>query len=54
VIVIMYMREGEGRATVQPALTVALAITALGTFLLGVVPGPLFQLAQAALLQLTG
>lgn len=50
----MYMYEGEGRASVQPALGVALVVTALGTLLLGIIPTPLFQLAQEALLTLVG
>jgi len=50
----MYMYEGEGRAYLQPALGVALIVTALGTLLLGVIPTPLFELAQQALLTLAG
>ena len=54
VIVIMYMQEGEGKATLQPALSAALIITAAVTFVLGIVPGPVFRLAQQALLELVG
>lgn len=54
VIVVMYMHEGEGRAVLQPALTAALVITALGTLILGVIPTPVFQMAQDALLALAG
>jgi hypothetical protein len=48
------MREGEGQATLQPALTAGLIITALATLVLGVIPSPLFNLAQNALLALAG
>jgi NADH-quinone oxidoreductase subunit N len=53
VVVVMYMRDGEGKAVLQPALGVALGLTALGTFLIGVVPAPIFQMAQQALLKLS-
>ncbi|HEC22457.1 MAG TPA: NADH-quinone oxidoreductase subunit N [Chloroflexi bacterium] len=52
--VMMYFRDGEGQANVQPALGVALALTALATFLLGVVPAPFLQMARHALLTLAG
>jgi NADH-quinone oxidoreductase subunit N len=52
VVVVMYMREGEGKAVLRPALAIALAATALGTLLLGIVPAPIFQMAQQALLKL--
>lgn len=52
VVVMMWMREGEPEVRLQPALSAALVITAAGTFLLGIVPGPLFQMARAALLQI--
>jgi NADH-quinone oxidoreductase subunit N len=54
VVLMMYMREGEGQATLQPALTIGLAITAVATLVLGVIPTPLFNLAQNALLALAG
>jgi NADH-quinone oxidoreductase subunit N len=54
VVVVMYMRDGEGKAVLQPALGVALVVTALGTLLLGVAPAPIFQMAQQALLNLAG
>jgi NADH-quinone oxidoreductase subunit N len=52
VVVIMYMREGEAQVTLGPALTAALAVTALGTLALGIVPTPLFNLARASLMAL--
>ena len=54
VVLMMYMREGDGQASLQPALTIGLAITALVTLVLGVIPTPLFNLAQNALLALAG
>ncbi len=52
VIVVMYMREGEGQVTLKPALTAALLVTALGTFVLGIIPAPIFQIAREAVLRL--
>lgn len=52
VVIMMYFREGTGEATVQPALTAAVILTAVGTLALGIVPGPIFQMAQQALLSL--
>jgi NADH-quinone oxidoreductase subunit N len=54
VVVFMYMRDGEGRPDMQPALGIALAVTALGTLILGIVPAPIFDLAQRALIALSG
>ncbi len=54
VVLVMYMQEGEGKAALQPALTAALVVTALGTLLIFVFPSPLFQMAQHALLALAG
>src|SRR5690606_7109970 len=51
---VMYMVEGDSQAQLKPALGVALIVTALGTLLLGVIPTPLFELAQQALLTLAG
>jgi NADH-quinone oxidoreductase subunit N len=53
VVVVMYMRDGEGKAVLQPALGAALVVTALGTLLLGILPTPVFQMAQQALLKLS-
>ena len=56
VIVDMTMREPEREtpSRIYPALTTTLAVTALGTLVLGVWPGPWLQLAQAGLKMLTG
>ncbi len=54
VVVVMWMREGEGAVTVRLPLGLALAVTAIGTFLLGIFPTPFYDMAQAALLLLTG
>jgi NADH-quinone oxidoreductase subunit N len=51
VIVYMYMRDGEGMGTdYAPSLAggMALAIAVAGIVLLGVVPAPFADLAQAA------
>ncbi len=52
--IMMWMREGEGTVKLQPALVIALIITALGTLLLGVIPAPIFEMAQQAILALAG
>ena len=54
VILVMYMRDGAGEAVLPPALATALWVTALGTFILGIMPTPLFQLARYAVLALGG
>ncbi len=54
VVVVMYMRDGEGKAVMQPALAVATAVTAIGTLVLGLIPTPIFQMAQQALLKIAG
>jgi NADH-quinone oxidoreductase subunit N len=54
IILIMYMQEGEPQVVLKPALTVALAVTALATLILGIVPAPVFQMAKDALLTLAG
>jgi NADH-quinone oxidoreductase subunit N len=46
VVIIMFMREGSATADTRPALTWAIGLTALGTLLLGIQPGWLFQAAQ--------
>jgi NADH-quinone oxidoreductase subunit N len=50
VVVLMYMREGEGRALTQPALNLAVALTALATFIFGLAPMPLMDLATRSVL----
>lgn len=52
VVVVMFFREGEGSMPgIAPALRAALIVTAFGTLALGIVPGPVFQMAQHALLR---
>lgn len=50
VVIIMYMREGEGETLINPALDFTVAVTATATFLFGLLPGPLMALATNALL----
>ena len=54
VVLMMYFRDGEGVVTLKPALTAALVVTTLATLLLGIVPAPVFQMAQDALMMLAG
>jgi len=46
VVVFMYMRPGEAEARREAWLTAAIGATALATFFLGLVPGPLFALTS--------
>jgi NADH-quinone oxidoreductase subunit N len=52
VIVIMYMREGEGRALTSRVTNLAVGVTALATFILGLLPTPVMELATRSLLAL--
>jgi NADH-quinone oxidoreductase subunit N len=52
IVILMYMREGEGRAIANTALNFTVGLTALATFLLGLLPGPLMDLATRSLLAL--
>ncbi len=52
VVLVMFMRDGEVQVSLKPALALALAVTTVGTVALGIVPAPLFRLAQDALLAL--
>jgi len=52
VILTMYMREGTTEAQVKPALMAALVIAVVVTFLAGIIPSPLYEMAQQALLRL--
>jgi len=58
VIVNMYMREPEESASVAPrspwTVSLALWLTALGTIVMGVVPGPVIVLAQQSMKMLIG
>jgi NADH-quinone oxidoreductase subunit N len=48
VVVVMYMREGEPEAHSEGWLNATLWVTAIGTFVLGILPGPLLALAGNA------
>jgi len=54
VIVVMYFRDGAGNAVMRPPLAAATAAMAIGTLALGVIPAPIFQMAQQALLKIAG
>jgi hypothetical protein len=51
-VVIMYMRPGEPQAQGGTWVNLAAVGAALATFLLGLVPGPLFNAAAQAVLRL--
>jgi NADH-quinone oxidoreductase subunit N len=48
VVIVMYMQEGAPVTISRPALNFTVALTALATFILGVLPGPLMQAATNA------
>jgi NADH-quinone oxidoreductase subunit N len=50
VVVFMWVRDAEGAPALRltPALTAALVLTAAGTVVFGLYPGPLFELASAS------
>jgi NADH-quinone oxidoreductase subunit N len=54
VVVYMYMREpaAEARPVLAPPLALAIALAALGTILLGLLPTPLLTLAQQSIAML--
>jgi len=52
VIMVMWMRPGEGQATLPAPLGWVVGTTALATFILGILPGPLMTMAEQALLSL--
>jgi NADH-quinone oxidoreductase subunit N len=55
VVLVMFVQEGsEKEVTLRPALGVALAVTAVGTFVLGVLPAAVYQMARDAFLTLAG
>jgi len=56
VIVYMYMREpaAEARPVLAPPLALAIALAALGTIVLGLLPAPLLTLAQQSIAMLFG
>ncbi len=52
IVIIMYMREGEGRALVSRTLNVTVGLAALATFVLGLAPQGVLDLATRALMGL--
>jgi NADH-quinone oxidoreductase subunit N len=48
IVYLAFMYEGEGEVVTPPALASAVVVTALVTLLLGVMPGPWFELAREA------
>jgi NADH-quinone oxidoreductase subunit N len=48
VVVVMYMRPGEPETQTEPLLNSTVWFAALGTFIFGVLPGPLLALARQA------
>lgn len=49
---LMYMKEGENKAVFQPGLKIVLVVTVVMVLLLGVLPGPLYELARMAFLSM--
>lgn len=52
VVVVMYMQPGEPDAQREPWINLAALAAAAATLLLGLIPGPLFEMAAQALLRL--
>jgi len=52
IVMAMWMKPGEGAATTPLALNWVVGLTAVATFILGIVPGPLLSAAERALLAL--
>jgi NADH-quinone oxidoreductase subunit N len=50
VVYLAYMFDGEGEVTARRPLQTAVALTVAATLLLGFLPGPLFEMARAATL----
>jgi NADH-quinone oxidoreductase subunit N len=48
VVYYSFMYDGEGELAVRPPAAVAVAVAVVATFLLGIFPGPLFELARDA------
>ncbi|HRO25225.1 MAG TPA: hypothetical protein PLR07_13130, partial [Promineifilum sp.] len=51
IVFYMYMYEGEGEMVLKRPLVTVVAITALVTLLLGILPGTWFDLARQAVIQ---
>jgi NADH-quinone oxidoreductase subunit N len=48
VVVVMYMQPGEPDTVTEPLLNSTVWLAAIGTFIFGVLPGPLLALARLA------
>jgi NADH-quinone oxidoreductase subunit N len=48
VVVVMYMRDGEPEVRSDGWLNATLLVTAIGTFILGIMPGPILALVERA------
>ncbi len=51
VVFYMYMYEGQGEMALRPSLVSVVVIAAVATLLLGLLPGPWFDLARQAVIQ---
>jgi len=52
VVMVMWMQSGQGEAVTPLGLSTVVTLSALATFILGIVPGPLMAAAERALLAL--
>lgn len=52
IVMMMWMKPGEGAAATPPALNWVVGLSAVATFVLGIIPGPLLLAAERALLAL--
>ncbi len=52
VVVIMYMRPGQPEARRETWVNLTAVVAALATLLLGLLPGPLFNLASQAIIKM--
>ena len=50
IVIIMYMHEGEGRALTPRAVGFTVGLTALATFVFGILPMPLMMWATKAVM----
>jgi NADH-quinone oxidoreductase subunit N len=51
IVIIMYMRAGEGQANSSIALNFTVGLTALATFIFGIIPGPVLAWATQVLMR---
>ncbi|MFW5943329.1 MAG: NADH-quinone oxidoreductase subunit N, partial [Chloroflexota bacterium] len=50
IVYLSFMFEGEGEVDAVPALNLAVGVTALATLVMGLLPGPWFEMAQQAVI----